>query len=92
VVSGALAGRAAAHALTAGGDAGALYRAATRRRLGRHLSHTSALARLGGWPTLIDAGLRAARDDQRAFDDLVGFGLADGLLSARLLSRLRWHD
>jgi geranylgeranyl reductase family protein len=90
VVSGALAGRAAAQAVTVGGDAGSRYRTATRRRLGRHLSHTSALARLGGWTALMDAGLRAARDDQRAFDDLVRFGLADGLLSARLVSRLRF--
>ncbi len=91
VLSGGLAGRAAAQALTGGGDAGRLYRAATRRRLGRHLRHTSALARLGGWTALIDAGLRAGRDDQRAFDDLVSFGLADGLLTPRLLSRLRFR-
>ncbi|MDQ1740179.1 MAG: hypothetical protein QOE53_1831 [Pseudonocardiales bacterium] len=91
VVSGGLAGRAAAWALAAGGDAGSRYREATRRRLGRHLRHTSTLARLGGWTALIDAGLRAGREDQRAFDDLVSFGLADGLLTARLLSRLRFH-
>ncbi|HEX8768063.1 MAG TPA: geranylgeranyl reductase family protein [Jatrophihabitans sp.] len=92
VVSGGLAGRAAARALVAGGDAGSRYRAATRQRLGRHLRHTSVLARLGGWTALIDAGLRAGREDQRAFDDLVSFGLADGLLTARLLSRLRFRD
>jgi geranylgeranyl reductase family protein len=92
VVTGGLAGRAAAQALTGAGDAGALYRAATRRRLGRHLRHTSALARLGGRTALVDAGLRAGRDDQQAFDDLVSFGLADGLLTPRLLSRLRFHD
>ncbi|HEX8095326.1 geranylgeranyl reductase family protein [Jatrophihabitans sp.] len=92
VVSGALAGRAAARALLAGGDAGAHYRVATRRRLGRHLRHTSALARFGGRTALIDAGLRAGREDQRAFDDLVSFGLADGLLTPRLVGRLRFHD
>lgn len=91
VVSGALAGRAAAQALTSGADAGASYRALTRQRLGRHLRHTTTLARLGGWTALVDAGLRAGRDDQRAFDDLVSFGLADGLLTARLVSRLRFH-
>ncbi|HEY0167633.1 MAG TPA: geranylgeranyl reductase family protein [Jatrophihabitans sp.] len=91
VVSGELAGRAAAQALTGGGNPGLLYRAATCRRLGRHLRHTSALARLGGWPALVDAGLRAGRADQRAFDDLVRFGLADGLLTPRLLSRLRFR-
>jgi geranylgeranyl reductase family protein len=91
VLSGGLAGRAAAQALTSGGDAGRLYRAAIHRRLGRHLRHTSALARLGGWTALIDAGLRAGREDQRAFDDLVSFGLADGLLTPRLLSRQRFR-
>ncbi len=90
VVSGALAGRAAARAVRAGADAGSLYRTASRRRLGRHLAHTTALAQLGGWTALTDAGLRAARDDQRAFDDLVRFGLADGLLTTRLVSRLRF--
>ncbi|HEV2886832.1 MAG TPA: geranylgeranyl reductase family protein [Jatrophihabitans sp.] len=92
VVSGGLAGRAAARTLTVGGDAGSSYRVATRRRLGRHLRHTSTLARFGGWTALIDAGMRAGRDDQRAFDDLVSFGLADGLLTPRLLSRLRFRD
>lgn len=92
VVSGELAGRAAAQALSGGGNAGLLYRSATRRRLGRHLRHTTTLARLGGWTALIDAGLRAGRDDQQAFDDLVSFGLADGLLTPRLLSRLRFRD
>jgi menaquinone-9 beta-reductase len=92
VLSGALAGRAAAQALTASGDAGSHYRTATRRRLGRHLRHTSTLARFGGWTALIDAGMRAGRDDQRAFDDLVSFGLADGLLTPRLVSRLRFSD
>jgi geranylgeranyl reductase family protein len=92
VVSGGLAGRAAARALLAGGDAGNHYRTATRRRLGRHLRHTTTLARFGGWTALIDAGLRAASQDQRAFDDLVTFGLADGLLTPRLLSRLRFRD
>lgn len=91
VLSGVLAGRAAAQALTAGGDAGSIYRAASRRRLGRHLRHTSTLARLGGQTALIDAGLRAARNDRRAFDDLVRFGLADGLLTPRLLTQLRFR-
>ncbi len=89
VTSGALAGRSAADALSTGADAGARYRSAMRARLGRHFRHTTALARLGRSPALIDAGMRAAAADQRAFDDLVRFGLADGLLTARLISRLR---
>jgi menaquinone-9 beta-reductase len=90
VVSGMLAGRAAVAAVRTGADAGAGYRRAMRQRLGRHLRHTSALARLSGWPGLIEAGIRAARADQRCFDDLVDFGLSDGLLTPRLLSRLRF--
>ena len=89
VTSGALAGRAAVESLTGVGDPGQIYRRMMRVRLGRHLRHTTALARLGRWPGLVDAGLRAGAADQSAFDDLVRFGLADGLLTARLLTRLR---
>lgn len=92
VVSGLLAGQAAAAAVgSAAVDAGRHYRRATSRRLGRHLRHTSALARLGGRPGLIDAGMRAAAAEQACFDDLVDFGLSDGLLTPRLLLRLRFR-
>jgi flavin-dependent dehydrogenase len=90
VASGALAGQAAAEALQSGLDAGTAYRRLTRRRLGRHFLHTSTLARLGRWPGLIDAGMRAAREDQRVFDDLVHFGLADGELTGRIIRNLRF--
>jgi geranylgeranyl reductase family protein len=90
VASGARAGQAAAEALRAGLDAGTAYRRLTRERLGRHFRHTSALARLGRWPGLIDAGMRAARADQRVFDDLVHFGLADGKLTGRIIRNLRF--
>jgi menaquinone-9 beta-reductase len=88
VTSGMLAGRTAVAALRTGADAGTGYRHAMRRRLGRHLRHTTALARLSGWHGLIEAGIRAARADQRCFDELVDFGLSDGLLTPRLISRL----
>jgi flavin-dependent dehydrogenase len=87
VVSGALAGQAAAEP-----NPGGTYRQLLRRKLGRHLRHTTALARLGRWPGLIDAGVRAAAADQRVFDDLVDLGLADGRLTARTVARLRWRD
>jgi geranylgeranyl reductase family protein len=90
VASGALAGQAAAEALRSGLDAGTAYRRLTRERLGRHFLHTSALARLGRWPGLIDAGMRAARADQRVFDDLVHFGLADGKLTGQIIRNLRF--
>jgi geranylgeranyl reductase family protein len=85
VHSGELAGRAAAE----GADAGRAYRGLMRRGLGRHFRHTSALAAATRWPAMLDAGVRAARDDQRSFDDILRVGLGDGLLSARLLGRLR---
>jgi geranylgeranyl reductase family protein len=79
VLSGVLAGRAAA----AGADAGGTYRRALRQRLGRHLRHSSAAARLSAWPRLMDAAFRAAAGDQRVFDDVVHLGLADGRLTPR---------
>lgn len=88
VTSGDLAGRSAA-ACARRGDPGATYRHLMRRSLGRHLRHTDVMARLGGRPGLIDAGVRAAAGDQHCFDDLVRLGLADGAITARILSRLR---
>ena len=91
VRSGALAGRAAAAALGLPGiDAGSLYRRSMGQSLGRHLRHTTLLARMGGRPSMIDAGVRAAAADQRCFDDLTRLGLSDGLITARMLRRLRF--
>jgi geranylgeranyl reductase family protein len=91
ITSGALAGAAAVRALEDGRDPGRTYRALMAARLGRHLRHTSALARLSRWPGLVDAGTRAAASDQGAFDDLIRFSLADGLLTPRLVRSLRWR-
>ncbi len=82
-------GLAAGEAAVAGSAAGARYRSLLRDQLGRHLRHTTVLARLMRWPGLIDAGVQAAGRDQRAFDDLVEVALADGLITPRLISRLR---
>ena len=54
--------------------------AALRRRLGRHLRHSSAAALLSRWPRIMDAAFRAAAAEQRVFDDVVDLGLADGRL------------
>ncbi|RBY84463.1 NAD(P)/FAD-dependent oxidoreductase [Blastococcus sp. TF02A-30] len=81
VLSGALAGAAAAH----GAEAGRSYRTALRRRLGRHLRHSSAAAALSRWPRLMDATFRAAAHDQRVFDDVTDLGLADGRLTVPTL-------
>lgn len=83
-VSGGLAGRAALAA-----DPGTTYRRLLRRRLGRHFRHTAVLARLSRWTGLVDSGARAAEADQAVFDDLVRVGLSDGLLTGRVLVRLR---
>ncbi|WP_336922659.1 geranylgeranyl reductase family protein [Aquipuribacter sp. SD81] len=81
VLSGACAGSAAVAA--DGGDPGRAYRTMLRRRLGRHLRHTSALQRLVRVPGVLAAGVRAA-GDPAVFDDLVEVGLGRGLLSARV--------
>lgn len=90
VVSGTLAGAAAAGAVSAtgGADVADRYRRALTRRLGGHLRHTAVAARLGRWPRLADAAVRAARDDQRVFDTLLAVGLADGRLTPAALWRI----
>ncbi len=82
VLSGALAGAAAVH----GAAAGATYRVALTRRLGRHLRHSSTASWASRWPVVMDAAFRAAAADQRVFDDVVDLGLADGRLTARALT------
>lgn len=84
VLSGSLAGRAAVS--PGGAAAGDAYTVALRRRLARHLRHTSLVARLTARPWVVDAGMRAAARDQRVFDGFVGLGLGDGLLTTRLLT------
>lgn len=82
VLSGALAGAAAG----AGARAGQVHRQLLRRRLGGHLRGSSLASQLSRAPVLMDAAVRAARDDQRVFDDVVALGLADGRLTARTLA------
>ncbi|MFS8096971.1 geranylgeranyl reductase family protein [Lentzea alba] len=79
VLSGFLAGTAAMSP-----DPADQYRRSLRGELGRHLRHTDALARLTRTPRLVDLATRAARDHQRAFDDLVEIGLGAGTISPAL--------
>jgi menaquinone-9 beta-reductase len=90
VLSGALAGAAAAEAVRDGaaGSAAARYAGAFRRRLGRHLRHSAAAARLGQRPWIVDGAVRAARAEARVFDVMVELGLGDGRLDARTLLRI----
>ena len=89
-LTGLLAGRAAATAVMDGSpeSAGTRYRSAAVPALRRHLAHTAAGFRLMQSGPVLRAGLRAAAADQRAFDDLVDLGLADGTLTPRLLRGL----
>ena len=87
VLTGLLAGCAAAQAIADGrpGDAGRRYRISAGPRLRRHLAHSAAGARVMTAGPVLRAGLSAAAEDQRVFDDLVDLGLADGTLTGRLL-------
>lgn len=86
VATGLLAGDSAAVALRGadGSAAGAHYRKHTQHLLGRHLRHTALAARLCLSGGVLDAGIRAAAEDQRVFDDLVELGLANGRITAGL--------
>jgi geranylgeranyl reductase family protein len=90
VQSGALAGTAAAEAVRANAatTAAARYADAFRRRLGRHLRHSAAAARLGQRPWIVDGAVRAARAQRRVFDVMVELGLGDGRLDAPTLLRI----
>jgi geranylgeranyl reductase family protein len=90
VLSGALAGTAAAQAVRDGAATTAAdrYAEAFRRRLGRHLRHSAAAARLGQRPWIVDGAVRAARADGRVFDVMVELGLGDGRLNAPTLLRI----
>ncbi|MEU8222023.1 NAD(P)/FAD-dependent oxidoreductase [Kribbella sp. NPDC048915] len=86
VATGLLAGGAIVEALRAGSsDAGTPYRRRTSRLLARHLRDTALVAQLSRSDRILDGGIRAAAEDQAVFDDLVELGLADGVLTRRLL-------
>lgn len=96
VLSGALAGAAAARSARVAGPAGAVraagpadagqaYRLALRGAYGRHTQDVNVLARLAH-PRAVAAGLRGANGRQRVFDDLVELGLADGPLTPSMIA------
>jgi len=90
VLTGLLAGTAAASAVTDGrpADAGGRYARAVTPRLRRNLSSTALAARLTTAGLAFDAGLRTAAADQRVFDDLVELGLACGTVTPRMVAGL----
>jgi flavin-dependent dehydrogenase len=83
-----LSGRLAGAAAVGGTDAGTAYARAVRAELGRHLRHTTLLARLTRRPALVDAGVTAARRSPRAMDALVELGLGRGLITPALAGGL----
>ena len=84
VLSGRLAGAAAVGAI----DPGACYAAGLRRELGRHLRHTTLLARLTSRTGVVDAGVAACARSPAAFDALVEVGLGRGLITRPLVTGL----
>jgi geranylgeranyl reductase family protein len=86
VLSGACAGWIAAGSGVTVTDPGAAYRADLRRRLGRHLQHTTLAAALARAPRIVDAALGAAARDAATFDALVSLGLGQGLLTPGVLT------
>lgn len=84
LLSGALAGEAA----FAPGDSGAVYRAALRRELGRHLRQTSVLARLVRHRPIMDAALAAANGKPALIDGLIEVGLGRGVVRLRSLAKV----
>ncbi|RZU50235.1 geranylgeranyl reductase family protein [Krasilnikovia cinnamomea] len=85
VLSGALAGAAAAGAAH---EAGARYTAALRRRLGRHLRHSGMAARLTRGARVVDAAVRAAHRHGAVFDRMVDLGVGDGVFDIRTIGRI----
>ena len=83
-----LSGRLAGAAAVGGGDPGAAYRVALAGELGRHLRHTSALARATAQQRVLDAGVRAVRDRPEALQALVEVGLGRGLVTGTLMRAL----
>jgi flavin-dependent dehydrogenase len=83
-----LSGRLAGAAAVGSRDAGATYRELLARELGRHLRHTTLLARMTANVRVLDGGVRAAARDPRALDALVEVGLGRGLITAPLVRAL----
>lgn len=65
--------------------AGPAYRASVHRRLGRHHRDVATLDAITRSSTLLEAGARAARANQRVFEDIATLGIGEGRLTSRLI-------
>ena len=88
VATGLLAGQNAAAALRENAplSAGRRHAQAVSRALGGHLRHTSIAGHLLSMPRVAGAGIHAAATDAHVFDALVDLGLAQGTITARIVS------
>jgi len=59
-----------------------------RAELGRHLRHTTLLARLTARPSVVDLGVAAAARSPRALEALVELGLGRGLITPPLVTAM----
>ena len=83
--SGLNAGHAAAHDPA---RAATQYRNALRRQFRVHHVHAAVMSQLIRSDAVLDAGLRAARDNQQAFDDLSMLCLGTGIITPSLAARM----
>lgn len=67
------------------------YRLAMRRQFGAHHCHAAIMSRLIRWDTVLNAGLRAARNHQNAFDDLAMLCLGTGRITPSLTARMAFQ-
>lgn len=88
LLSGALAGAAVARIPS---RADRVYRAAMRRRLGRHLRHTTAAAWMFRSTVPVELSVAAAARDPAVLDDLCEFALSTGLITPSMVRGLTWR-
>jgi menaquinone-9 beta-reductase len=85
IKSGLEAGRVAVHDPA---RAAVRYRAALARQFRVHHVHAEIMSRMIRWDAVVDAGLRAAQQNQQAFDDLALLSLGTGVITPSLAARM----
>jgi menaquinone-9 beta-reductase len=85
ISSGLEAGRIAVHDP---GRAATCYRASLARQFRLHHVHAEIMSLAIRWDSVLDAGLRAAHTNQRAFDDLALLSLGTGVITPSLATRM----